>query len=101
MMEGKGLTVIDLGVDVSAEKFIRATAIENNADIIGCSALLTTTMPEMKKVVELIKSENLSGKIKVMIGGAPVTQNYCDMISADIYTPDAATAAEEAIKAIG
>ncbi|MCX7615384.1 MAG: corrinoid protein [Clostridiales bacterium] len=100
MMEGKGLTVIDLGVDVPAEKFI-TSAIENGASIIGCSALLTTTMPEMKKVVEQVKQKNLSNKIKVMIGGAPVTQDYCDSINADIYTPDAATAAEEALKAIG
>ncbi|MDP4109539.1 MAG: cobalamin-dependent protein [Bacillota bacterium] len=99
MMEGKGLDVVDLGVDVSAEKFVSA-ALENGAAVIGCSALLTTTMPEMKKVVELIKSENLSEKIKVMIGGAPVTQQYCDAINADIYTPDAASAAEAAFSAI-
>ncbi len=98
MMEGKGLSVIDLGVDVPAEKFIDS-ALQNNAAIIGCSALLTTTMSEMKKVVELVKGRNLS--LKVMIGGAPVTQNYCDLIKADIYTPDAVTAAEAAVRAIG
>jgi corrinoid protein of di/trimethylamine methyltransferase len=99
MMEGKGIEVIDLGTDVSAERFI-AAAKENDAHVIACSALLTTTMGEMKKVVKLLSEQNLRDSIKVMIGGAPVTDMYRDSINADIYTPDAASAAEEAIKAL-
>lgn len=95
MMEGRGLKVVDLGTDVSPEAFV-AAAKENNAGIICCSALLTTTMGEMKNVVDLVKAENLP--IKVMIGGAPVTESFRNSIGADIYTPDAATAAEVALK---
>lgn len=93
MLEGKGIEVIDLGTDISAETFIEK-AKEYQADIICCSALLTTTMPEMEKVVKLVKKENL--KVKVMIGGAPVNQEYCDQIGADYYTDDAASASEVA-----
>ena len=96
MMEGKGLRVIDLGVDVSVEQYLDA-AQEYNADVIVCSALLTTTMPEMKAVVDAVKASPLAGKVKVMIGGAPVTQAYCDIIGADCYTPDAASAADAAL----
>ncbi|NLG89354.1 MAG: cobalamin-binding protein [Clostridiaceae bacterium] len=96
MMEGKGLEVIDLGVDVPAEKFIES-AIEHNADIIACSALLTTTMTEMKNVVDKVNSSPLSGKVKIMIGGAPVTDNFRASIGADAYAPDAASAAEKAL----
>ncbi len=95
MMEGKGLEVIDMGTDVSADKFINK-AKETGARIIACSALLTTTMGEMKKVVEQLSAEGLRESITVMIGGAPVTQQFCSSIGADIYTPDAASAAEEA-----
>ena len=94
MMEGKGLNVVDLGVDVSAEQFVSA-AKENNADIIACSALLTTTMTEMKNVVDAVKAESLD--VKVMVGGAPVTQNFCDSIGANRYTADAASAADAAL----
>ena len=94
MMEGKGLKVIDLGVDVPVENFLNA-ARENDAQIIACSALLTTTMSEMKNVVEMAKSSGLD--VKVMVGGAPVTQDFADSIGADCYTPDAATAAEAAL----
>ena len=97
MFEGKGLKVIDLGVDVPAEKYLSA-AQEHGAAIIACSALLTTTMPEMKRVVDLVRESPLAGNVKVMIGGAPVTQSYCDTIGADSYTPDAATAAEVALR---
>lgn len=96
MMEGKGLTMIDLGVDVSPEQFVQA-ARDNNADIICCSALLTTTMGEMKNVVDLVKESDLSGKVKIMVGGAPVTQSFCDQIGADCYTTDAASAADAAL----
>lgn len=96
MLEGKGLTVIDLGVDVSAEQFVQA-AIDNEADLICCSALLTTTMGEMKNVVELAAEKGIRNKVKIMIGGAPITQSYCDSIGADCYTADAASAADAAL----
>jgi corrinoid protein of di/trimethylamine methyltransferase len=99
MMEGKGLEVIDLGTDVSAERFIAAT-IENEAQVIACSALLTTTMGEMKKVIALLDEQGLRDSVTVMIGGAPVTDTYRESIGADIYTPDAASAAEEAVRVI-
>ena len=96
MMEGKGIEMHDLGVDVSPDKFVSA-AKEHNASLICLSALLTTTMGEMKNVVDAIKAEGLEGKVKVMIGGAPVTQAYCDQIGADCYTADAASAANAAM----
>lgn len=97
MMEGKGLEMVDLGVDVPPEKFLEA-AREHNATIICCSALLTTTMGEMKHVVSMVKDSDLAGKVKIMIGGAPITQNFCDEIGADCYTPDAASAADAALQ---
>ena len=97
MMEGKGLRVIDLGVDVSPENYID-TAVRENADIICCSALLTTTMTEMKNVVELLEEKGLHDKIKVMIGGEPVTQYFCETIGADCFTADAASAADAAVE---
>ncbi len=97
MMEGKGLEVIDLGIDVPAEKFVQ-TAIEQNAQIIACSALLTTTMGEMKNVVEAAVKAGIRDKVTIMVGGAPVTENFCKSIGADIYTADAASAADEAAK---
>jgi corrinoid protein of di/trimethylamine methyltransferase len=97
MMEGKGLEVIDIGIDISADKFIEA-AKENNAQIIACSALLTTTMGEMKSVVEAANNAGIRNDVTIMVGGAPVNQNFCDSIGADIYTPDAASAAEEAAR---
>ena len=93
MIEGKGLRVVDLGVDVSPEKFLEA-AEENHADIICCSALLTTTMGE--NILAYLEARNVRSKYKVMIGGAPVSQSYCDAIGADYYTPDAASAADVA-----
>lgn len=97
MMEGKGLEVIDLGIDVPAEKFIK-TAIDNQAQIIACSALLTTTMGEMKNVVEGSKEAGIRDDITIMVGGAPVNENFCKSIGADIYTADAASAADAAAK---
>lgn len=94
MMEGKGIEVVDLGTDVTAETFIEE-AKKNHVDIICCSALLTTTMAEMKRVVDIVKAENLD--VKVMIGGAPVNQDFCDEIGADYYTDDAASAADVAL----
>jgi corrinoid protein of di/trimethylamine methyltransferase len=99
MMEGKGLDVIDLGIDVPADKFVK-TAIENDAQIIACSALLTTTMGEMKNVVEEAKAAGIRDKVTIMVGGAPVNENFCKSIGADIYTADAASAADEAVKAL-
>ena len=96
MMEGKGLEVIDLGVDVAPETFVQ-TAIEQNCQIICCSALLTTTMGVMGDVVKAVEAAGLQGKVKVMIGGAPVTEAFAQQIGADAYTPDAASAAEKAV----
>ena len=95
MLEGAGFQVIDCGIDCAPEKFIKA-AQDNGATIIGMSALLTTTMPSMKTVVEAINAAGLKGKIKTMIGGAPVTQRYADEIGADGYAPDAASAVDTA-----
>ncbi len=93
MLEGSGFTVIDLGVDVGPEQYI--DAIKNQgATIIGMSALLTTTMTSMKEIIEAIKEAGLRDKVKIMIGGAPITQAYCDEIGADGYSVDAASAAE-------
>ena len=96
MLEGKGLRVVDLGVDVTPEAYIDA-AVRENAEIICCSALLTTTMAEMKNVVDLLNERGLHDKIKVMVGGAPVTQAFCDTIGADCFTSDAASAADAAV----
>lgn len=95
MLEGRGMKVIDLGVNVSAEKFVES-AKNNCARIICCSALLTTTMPEMKKVVEAVRTAELDAK--VMVGGAPVTQEFADSIGADAYTTDAASCAARALE---
>ena len=95
MMEGKGLEVIDLGTDVSAETFIQS-AIDNNCQIICCSALLTTTMDAMEEVVKAAQNAGIRDKVKIMIGGAPVSQEFCDKIGADAYTSDAASAADKA-----
>ena len=95
MMEGKGLEVIDIGIDVPVEEFIN-TAIRTDAQIIACSALLTTTMREMKNVVDAVCAAGLRDKITIMIGGAPVNENFRKSIGADIYTPDAASAADAA-----
>lgn len=97
MMEGKGLEVIDLGTDVTPEQYVQ-TAIEQDCDIIACSALLTTTMGVMKDVVEEAKAKGVREKVKIMIGGAPVTDTFCQQIGADCYTPDAASAADAAVK---
>ncbi|MGO8695799.1 MAG: corrinoid protein [Rectinemataceae bacterium] len=99
MMEGKGFAVHDLGVDVSSEKFVNA-AREFNADIVCCSALLTTTMTEMKSVVEALKASGLRDKLTIMVGGAPVTDSFCKSIGADLYSPDAASAADAAVSVV-
>ncbi|MBQ8287837.1 MAG: corrinoid protein [Clostridia bacterium] len=97
MMEGKGLEVIDLGTDVAPETYVQ-TAIEQNCQVICCSALLTTTMGVMADVVKAAEAAGVRDKVKIMIGGAPVTQDYCDKIGADVYTSDAASAADAAVR---
>ncbi len=92
MLEGKGIDVVDLGVDVSGDAFVQA-AIENEAQIICCSALLTTTMNSIGDVVKAAQDAGIRDKVKIMIGGAPVTQEFCDSVGADYYTVDAASAA--------
>jgi 5-methyltetrahydrofolate--homocysteine methyltransferase len=91
MLKGAGFDVVDVGVDVSPEKFV-ARARESGAQIVGLSALLTTTMPAMEKTIEAIREAGIT--VKVMIGGAPVTQGYAEKIGADGYAPDAATAVD-------
>lgn len=99
MLEGKGIDVIDIGTDAPAEKFI-STAVENDAQVICCSALLTTTMGEMKSVVEAAEAAGIRDKVTIMVGGAPVNDAFAQSIGADIYKPDAASAAEAALEAI-
>ncbi|RPF48736.1 methylmalonyl-CoA mutase cobalamin-binding domain/chain [Hydrogenoanaerobacterium saccharovorans] len=97
MMEGKGLEVIDLGTDVPPEKYVEA-AVNEGCTVICCSALLTTTMGVMKDVVAATEAAGIRDKVKIMVGGAPVTDAFCQQIGADRYTPDASTAAEVAIE---
>lgn len=97
MLESKNIEVIDLGVDVSPEKFVE-TAKNEHCDLICCSALLTTTMVGMEKVVQLSKEAGIRDDVIIMIGGAPVTQSYCDQIGADAYTEDGNAAAVRAVE---
>ena len=97
MMEGSGIEVIDLGCDVSAEVFVD-TAIREDCGIIACSTLLTTCMDEIRTVINLCKERGVRDKFKILIGGAPVTQEYCDAVGADAYTEDAAAAARTAVQ---
>ncbi len=99
MIEGKGFEVVDLGVDVPADKFLK-TAEEGRFDIVCLSALLTTTMNEMKVVVDEFQKAGVRERYKIMIGGAPITQSFCNAIGADSYTPDAATAADAALELV-
>ena len=96
MMEGKGLEVIDLGIDVTPEKYVE-TAKNEGCQIICCSALLTTTMGVMEEVVKAAEAAGIRDSVKIMVGGAPITDAFCQQIGADKYTPDAATAADTAI----
>ena len=96
MLEGRGFEVIDLGVDVAPETFVK-TAVEQNCDVIGCSALLTTTMGAMGEVCRLAEEAGIRDKVKIMVGGAPVDQRFCDSIGADAYTRDAASCADMAV----
>ena len=99
MLRGAGFEVIDLEIDVPAEKFVE-TAKAQNVKLIGLSALLTTTMPQMKTVTEAIRKAGLKD-VKVMIGGAPVTQSYADEIGAQGYAADAASAVDKAKELLG
>ncbi len=93
LLKGAGFEVIDLGHDVSAETFVQ-TALEAGAPVIGMSALLTTTMPRMKEVVELLKTRGLAGRIRTIVGGAPLSRDFAQAIGADDYAFDAAHAVE-------
>ena len=99
MLEGAGFEVIDLGVDVGPDKFI-AEAQAKKAGLIALSALLTTTMPHMRSVVEELKKVGAHGQIKVIVGGAPLTQRYADEIGADGYGPDASSAVDLFLKLV-
>lgn len=92
MLEGSNIQVYDLGADVPPEEFIHA-AREHHCDIIACSALLTTTMQQMRQVVDLAREAGIRDRVCIMVGGAPISQSFCDEIHADLYTPDAASAA--------
>ena len=96
MMEGKGIEVVDLGTDVAPETFVQA-AIEQGCQVICCSALLTTTMDVMAEVVKAADSAGIRPSVKIMVGGAPITQDFCEKIGADVYTSDAASAADAAV----
>ena len=100
MLEGAGFTIIDLGVNVSPEMFVEKTK-EVEPDIIGMSALLSTTMPWMRRTIEALKQASIRGKVKVMIGGAPVTEKYAREIEADCYASDAGSAVTRAKDLLG
>ena len=100
MLEGAGFDVLDLGIDVSPEKFIDA-AVEEDASVIGVSSLLTTTMSKMKGVVDLVEERGLSGQLKVLVGGAPLTEEFAQSIGADSYAYDAANAVEKVVSLVG
>ena len=96
MVESAGFEVIDLGIDVPAEKFVEAVKSNPDCHVVGVSALLTTTMEAMRATVKALKDAGLSDQVKIMVGGAPVTQAFADEIGADVYTSDAGAAAEKA-----
>ena len=93
LIEGNGFNVIDLGVDLRPEVFVQAVE-EHRPDVLGMSAMLTTTMTNMKKVIDLLKENGLREKVKVVVGGAPVNEEFAESIGADGYAPDAGVAAE-------
>ncbi len=93
LIEGNGFNVIDLGVDLRPEVFVQAVE-EHRPDVLGMSAMLTTTMTNMKKVIDLLKEKGLREKVKVVVGGAPVNEEFAESIGADGYAPDAGVAAE-------
>jgi 5-methyltetrahydrofolate--homocysteine methyltransferase len=95
MLEGAGFRVYDLGADVSAERFVQAVQ-EDGADVVGMSALMTTTMPAMRRTIEALDEAGIRPAVKVLVGGAPLTQEYCDEIGADGYAQDASSAVRTA-----
>ena len=99
MLEGSGVEVIDLGVDVTPEQFVE-TAQRERCGIIACSSLLTTTLQEMRRVVALAEEKGIRDRVKIFVGGAPISQSFCDEIGADVYTEDAAAAARAAVEAL-
>ena len=100
MLESRKFEVEDLGSDVKSETFVEA-AIENDADIILCSALLSSTMPRMKEVIDLCEEKGIRDKVKIMVGGAPVNAQFAEEIGADAYTEDANEAAVKALQLMG
>jgi len=99
MLKGAGYDIVDAGIDISAEKFVELVK-EHKVNLVGLSALLTTAMPQMKTIIEALKEAGL-GDVKVMIGGAPVTQAYADEIGASGYAADAASAVDKATELLG
>lgn len=99
MLEGSGFEIVDLGTDVAPEKF--ADAVRNGAQVVALSALLTTTMPKMKDTVEAIKAAGLRDQVRIVVGGAPVTQAYADQIGADGYAADAPGAVRKVRELVG
>ena len=100
MIEGKGFEVTDLGVDVAPEQFVTFIQENDDVDIVCCSALLTTTMPEIGATIRAIEEAGLRDRVKVMVGGAPVTQAFADEVGADAWTPDAGAAAAKAVELV-
>ena len=100
MIEGKGFEVYDLGTDVPAEQFVTFLQEHDDIDIVCCSALLTTTIPEINTTIKAIEEAGLRDKVKIMVGGAPVTQAYADEVGADAYTVDAGEAANRAVELV-
>ncbi|MCL2121426.1 MAG: corrinoid protein [Clostridiales bacterium] len=96
MIESAGFEVNDLGVDVSLDRFIEAVEGDEKVNVVALSALLTTTMPAMKETVAALNASKARSRIKIMVGGAPITPEFCKEIGADAYTPDAASAAQKA-----
>lgn len=101
MIEAKGFQIEDLGVDVAPEQFVAFLQENPDTDLVCCSALLTTTMPEMQATIKAIEEAGLRDKVKIMVGGAPVTQAFADEIGADAYTDDAGAAAAKAAELVG
>jgi 5-methyltetrahydrofolate--homocysteine methyltransferase len=99
MLEGAGFKVIDLGVDVSPERFVQA--VRDGAQLVGMSAMLTTTMPSMKVTIDALKEAGVRGQVKVMVGGAPLTEAYAEQIGADGFSPDASAAVRKAKELLG
>ena len=97
MFEGRGFKVVDIGIDVPEERFVEA-AVQEKADIVACSALLTTTMPEIPKIVKAFEDAGVRDQFKIMIGGAPITQDFCDKTGCDAFAKDAGSAAETAVQ---